>query len=142
MRLEKIPPDIFSSFIESRFSKTGIKPEAGLGASIVDLAGNMPYDVQRLAHESWDDARAAGKRRIGVEDLHETLHRLLAEQDTMFEAIWQRLTLAQRATLRAVVLADGRELLSADLQKPLSSGRRLNRAGGSPGAWPRRPHRP
>ena len=116
MRLEKIPPDIFSSFIESRFSKTGIKPEAGLGASIVDLAGNMPYDVQRLAHESWDDARAAGKRRIGVEDLHETLHRLLAEQDTMFEAIWQRLTLAQRATLRAVVLADGRELLSADLR--------------------------
>ncbi len=116
MRLEKIPPDLFSAFIESRFSKTGIKPEAGLGASIVDLAGNMPYDVQRLAHESWDDARAAGKRRIGVDDLHATLRRLLAEQDTMFEAVWQRLTLSQRATLRAVVLSEGRELLSADLR--------------------------
>ena len=45
-------------------------PKPGLGAVIVDLAGNMPYDVQRLAHESWDDARAAGKRRIGVDDLH------------------------------------------------------------------------
>ena len=32
----------------------------------------------------------------------------------MFEAIWQRLTLAQRAVLRAVVLDEGRELLSAD----------------------------
>ena len=116
MRLEKIPADLFSGFIESRFSRTGIKPEAGLGGAIVDLAGNMPYDVQRLAHESWDDARAAGKRRIGVEDLHATLHRLLAEQETMFEAMWQRLTLPQRATLRAVVLADGRELLSADLR--------------------------
>jgi hypothetical protein len=116
MRLEKIAPDLFASFIESRFLKTGIKPEPGLGASIVDLAGNMPYDVQRLAHESWDDARAAGRKRIGVEDLHATLHRLLAEQETMFEAVWQRLTLAQRATLRAVVLADGRELLSADLR--------------------------
>src|SRR5687767_5495837 len=116
MRLEKIPSDVFSTFIESRFSKTGMKPELGLGMSIVDLAGNMPYDVQRLAHESWDDARAAGKRRIGVDDLHATLHRLLAEQDTMFEAVWQRLTLAQRATLRAVVLAEGRELLSADLR--------------------------
>ena len=114
MRLQKIPPDIFSSFIESRFAKTGIKAETGLGASIVDLAGNMPYDVQRLAHESWDDARAAGRRRIGVDDLHDTLHRLLAEQDTMFEAVWQRLTLGQRATLRAVVLGDGHELLSAD----------------------------
>jgi hypothetical protein len=116
MRLEKIPSDIFAEFIEARFSKTGIKPEEGLGASIVDLAGNMPYDVQRLAHESWDDARADGKRRIGVDDLHQTLHRLLAEQDTMFEALWQRLTLVQRATLRAVVLAEGRELLSADLR--------------------------
>jgi hypothetical protein len=116
MRLEKIPPDLFSTFIESRFAKTGMKPELGLGMSIVDLAGNMPYDVQRLAHESWDDGRAAGRRRIGVDDLHATLHRLLAEQDTMFEAIWQRLTLAQRATLRAVVLADGRELLSTDLR--------------------------
>lgn len=116
MRLEKIPAEIFSTFIESRFSKTRIRPEAGLGAAIVDLAGNMPYDVQRLAHETWDDARAAGRRRTGIDDLHRTLHRLLAEQETMFEAVWQRLTLAQRATLRAVVMADGRELLSADLR--------------------------
>ena len=34
----------------------------------------------------------------------------------MFEALWQRLTLAQRAVLRAVVLEDGRELLSADVR--------------------------
>ena len=32
----------------------------------------------------------------------------------MFEALWQRLTLAQRGVLRAVVLQGGRELLSAD----------------------------
>ena len=122
MRLQKIPPDIFAAFIESRFSKTGIRPDTGVGESIVDLAGNMPYDVQRLAHESWDDVRAAGRRRIGVEELHQTLHRLLAEQDTMFEAVWQRLTLAQRATLRAVVLSEGRELLSADLRNKYRLG--------------------
>ena len=77
----------------------------------------MPYDVQRLAHESWDDARASRKapRSAWMICTH-TLHRLLAEQDTMFEAVWQRLTLAQRATLRAVVLSEGRELLSADMR--------------------------
>ena len=41
-----------------------MRPEAGLGAAIVDLAGNLPYDVQRLAHETWDDVRAA--RRGGA----------------------------------------------------------------------------
>jgi hypothetical protein len=116
MRLEKIPEDLFASFIESRFSRTGIKAESGLGTAIVDLAGNMPYDVQRLAHETWDDARAAGKRRVAADDLHGTLRRLLAEHEMFFETVWQRLTLPQRATLRAVVLADGREILGADLR--------------------------
>ena len=114
MRLEKIPADIFADFIERRFGRTGIRAEPGLGSAIVDLAGNLPYDVQRLAHETWDDVRAAGMKKAGLDQLHATLGRLLAEQDTMFEAVWQRLTLAQRAVLRAVVLQSGRELLSAE----------------------------
>lgn len=114
MRLEKIPPDVFADFVEERFASSGVKPEPGLGAAIVDLAGNLPYDVQRLAHETWDDVRAAGARRATLDDLHATLARLLSEQETMFEAVWQRLTLAQRAVLRACVLQGGRELLSAD----------------------------
>ncbi len=114
MRLHKIPPDIFASFIETRFAKSGIRAEAGLGAAVVELAGNLPYDVQRLAHETWDDVRAAGGRNATTDHLHATLLRLLGEQDTLFEAVWQRLTLAQRAVLRAVVLQAGHELLSSD----------------------------
>jgi len=117
MRLEKIPADVFAAFIEARFTRTGIKPEPGVGAAHVELAGNIPYDVQRLAHETWDDAVAARRRRVDVDDLHRTLSRLLAEQHTVFEALWQRFTLPQRATLRAVVRAEGRELLSADVRQ-------------------------
>jgi hypothetical protein len=114
MRLEKIPPDLFAPWLEARFTKTGMRAEPGLGDAIVDLAGNVPYDVQRLAHETWDDIRAVGGKRVGLDHLHQTLGRLLAEQDTLFEAVWHQLTLAQRAALRAVVLQGGRELLSAD----------------------------
>jgi hypothetical protein len=116
MRLEKIPADEFAAFIDARFAKSGMRPEPGLGAAIVDLAGNLPYDVQRLAHETWDEVASRPKRRASVDDLHAALKRLLAEQETMFEAVWQRMTLAQRAVLRAVVLEDGRELLSADVR--------------------------
>jgi uncharacterized protein len=114
MRLGRIPADRFAPFIEGSFQKSGIKPAAGLGLAIVELAGNLPYDVQRLAHELWDDARANAKKTVDLEDLHETLTRLLGEHESLFEATWQRLTLAQRATLRAAVFQDGRELLSAD----------------------------
>lgn len=114
MRLQKIPEDRFADFLDARFRATSLKPAAGLGAAIVDLAGNLPYDVQRLAHEVWDDVKAAGRKAVTLDDLHTTLTRLLGEHDTLFESLWQRLTLAQRAALRAAVLQDGRELLSAD----------------------------
>jgi uncharacterized protein len=117
MRLKKIPADEFAAFIDARFSRSGMKPEPGLGAAVVDLAGNLPYDVQRLAHETWDEVRRGGRKRATLDDLHQALTRLLTEQQMMFEAVWQRLTLAHRSVLRAVVLEDGRELLSADVRE-------------------------
>jgi uncharacterized protein len=116
MRLQKIPADQFAAFIDLRFRKAGMRPEAGFGQAVLDLAGHLPYDVQRLAHEAWDDARAGGVRPVGLEHLHSTLRRLLAEHAVFFEASWQRLTLAQRAVLRALVLEDGAGLLSVDVR--------------------------
>jgi hypothetical protein len=116
MRLDRIPADRFAEFLEARFRATRIKPAPGLGAAIVELAGNLPYDVQRLAHEVWDDVRAAGSRAADLETLHDTLRRLLGEHDTLFESMWERLTLGQRAALRATVLENGREMLSADVR--------------------------
>jgi hypothetical protein len=120
MRLEKIPADEFAAFIDARFTRSGMRPEEGLGAAIVDLAGNLPYDVQRLAHETWDivyGTRGRGRRRATLDDLHRALKRLLSEQQMLFEAVWQRLTLAQRAVLRAVVLEEDGGLLSADVRE-------------------------
>jgi hypothetical protein len=116
MRLEKIDEGMFADFIDARFAASGLRAEEGLGAAIVELAENVPYDVQRLAHETWDDVRAAGRKSAGLEDLHLTLSRLLNQQHMVFEESWQRLTLAQRAVLRAIVLESGRELLSADVR--------------------------
>jgi hypothetical protein len=116
MRLEKINPDDFAAFVDERFRGSGVRPEPGLGDAIIDLAANVPYDVQRLAHETWDDVKEAGKKTAGLDDLHVTLTRLLGEQHTMFEESWQRLTLPQRAVLRALVIEEGRELMSADVR--------------------------
>lgn len=124
LHLEKIPAAVFGEFVETRMARSGLRPEPGLGPAIVELAGNLPYDVQRLAHEVWDDVMAEGTRGVTVEHLHRTLRRLLAEQATLFEAVWQRLTLPQRAVLRAAVLEEGRELLSSDV-------RTRHRLGGS-----------
>lgn len=116
LRLEKIDAGVFAEFIETRFAGSGIRPERDLGAAIVELAGNVPYDIQRLAHETWDDVKTAGRKIAGLEDLHRALTRLLGEHNIIFEESWQRLTLPQRAVLRALVLEEGREILSADVR--------------------------
>ena len=116
MRLEKIDEEEFATFLETRLRSSGLTFEAGLGQAIVELAGNVPYDVQRLAHEMWDDVRVSRQAKVGLEDLHLTLTRLLGEQHTVFEESWQRLTLTQRGVLRALVLENGRELLSGDVR--------------------------
>jgi len=116
MRLSRIDPREFAAFVEGRFAATGFSVEPDLGEAIVELAGNVPYDVQRLAHETWDDVRAARRRTVGLDDLHRSLTRLLGEHHMMFEEAWLRLTLTQRAVLRATVLERGRELLSADVR--------------------------
>ena len=117
MRLDKIAPAEFAEFIEGRLRGSGMKFEPGLGEAIVELAANIPYDVQRLAHELWDDARADRRPSIRLEDLHATLTRLLGQQHTIFEEAWLRLTLAQRAVLRALVIEDGRAILSAEVRE-------------------------
>ena len=104
MRLEKINAAEFATWIDARFQGGGVRPEDGLGEAIIDLAANVPYDVQRLAHETWDDVREAGKKTAGLDDLHTTLTRLLGEQSMVFEESWQRLTLPQRAVLRARIV--------------------------------------
>jgi hypothetical protein len=116
MRLQKIDADEFAAFVEERFASTGCSVEDGLGRAIVDLGENVPYDVQRLAHETWDDVRAAKRKAVGLDELHKTLTRLLGEHHMVFEEAWQRLTLGQRSVLRSVVLEDGREMLSADVR--------------------------
>jgi hypothetical protein len=116
MRLDKIDPEEFAAFLEDHFKRSGFTAEPGLGDAIVELAENVPYDVQRLAHETWDDVRGTRRTTVGLEDLHRTLTRLLGEQQMIFEESWQRLTLPQRGVLRALVLENGREMLSSDVR--------------------------
>ena len=82
--------------------------------SALELLPRFLAQVMTLG--TWDDVKAGGRKAVGLETLHATLTRLLGEQHTVFEESWQRLTLPQRAVLRALVLEDGRELLSADVR--------------------------
>ena len=116
MRLDKIAPAEFAEFIEGRLRGSGMKFEPGLGEAIVELAATS-LTMSSGWRTSCGTTPAPSRRpSIRLEDLHATLTRLLGQQHTMFEEAWLRLTLAQRAVLRALVIEDGRDILSADVR--------------------------
>jgi hypothetical protein len=117
MRLEKIPADEFAAFIDARFTRSGMRPEEGLGAAIVELAGNLPYDVQRLAHETWDIVHAAPTD--------------VAAADAC----------AARRAARGGPRGGGRPAVGRRPHTP-SAGRAVNGPGGPRCARSRRSHRP
>ena len=113
MRLQKIPAEPLRRFIEARFRATRLRPAPGWALRSSNWQAICPTTFS-ASRTKLDDAQ--GRKSVGVDDLHETLRRLLGEHDAIFEATWQRLTLAQRAALRGAVLEEGHELLAADVR--------------------------
>jgi len=77
MRLEKIPPTS-SPRRSTRGSSDRHAAGRRLGESIVELAGNLPYDVQRLAHETWTTCAARTRPARDARGSAPGLKRLLA----------------------------------------------------------------
>ena len=114
--LEKIPAPLFIQAIVERFARTRITISEATAADVVERARDVPYDVQRFAHELWDDAIRRGLRQVDGAVLDATIIRLLGAQRPLLEGAWQRLTLAKRAVLRAVAHEGGRGVLAAPMR--------------------------
>jgi hypothetical protein len=117
LTLGKIPERVFVSAIVERFGNGGMVMRESAAADLVARAGNVPYDVQRLAHELWDDAVRAAADRIEPSMIEATIARLLGAHRPILEGAWQRLPLARRAVLRAIATEGGRGLLAAETRR-------------------------
>ena len=122
LTLGKIPEPVFASAIVERFARSGMAIAESVARDLVERTRNVPYDVQRLAHELWDDAVRTGADPIEPAAIEATLARLLGAHHPILEAAWQRLTLGRRAVLRAIAAEGGRNLLAADVQRRYGLG--------------------
>jgi nucleotide-binding universal stress UspA family protein len=77
----------------------------------------IPYDVQRLAHELWDDAELRGTPMLDVEDVRRVTRRLVASQAQYYERLWEQLTSRQRALLQALAERGAEALYSESVRR-------------------------
>jgi uncharacterized protein len=112
--LGPVPRAAFTVFLRDGFERRGFKVAAGSIERILDLAEDVPYSVQRLAHRCWDLlAGSSGSHPVLTPLFVErTLQRVALEDDPAYTQIWMTLTTVQKKALSAVIGTSGRRLLS------------------------------
>lgn len=123
-----IPRDEFTVFLRHGFEQAGFTVDDAALVRILDLAHDVPYSVQRLAHECWEGLRVDASEasggapgnvaaHLGAEQVARALVRVLQQEDAAYTQIWNSLKLQQKRALKATVLEDGRALLSSDVSR-------------------------
>jgi len=92
---------------------------------ILDLAEEVPYNVQVLAHACWDQLRAGKglkKRTLDRAVVEQSLERLVRQYDPFYTQMWNSLTAIQQKTLAAVVREHGVNLQPMKVVRELGKG--------------------
>ncbi|MGI8547277.1 MAG: hypothetical protein ACR2M1_08075 [Gemmatimonadaceae bacterium] len=120
--LGPVPRPDFIALLSKGFADGDIVVLEGALDEILSRAEDVPYTVQLLARACWDTCRAgaaAGEQPLVltpalVASVHE---RVAREQDPNFSTAWEKLTLPQRAALRALIYTGGIGLASAEVSR-------------------------
>jgi AAA+ ATPase superfamily predicted ATPase len=106
-----IPRAPFLKFLRSGFADAGmsVEPEA------LDLAEDVPYNVQQLAHVCWERLRTRPDQSLTSAFVDAALEALVAMENSPYTQLWTSLTNTQRTMVRAVIEQRGLELRSREV---------------------------
>jgi uncharacterized protein len=123
----ELPRTEFSRFLLDKFTlgrflspMMSEEKQTDLTLKILDLADDVPYNVQMLAHSLWNRLVEIG---IGSPEtaflndsiIAETLERLIRQNDPFYTQVWNGLTTIQKKALSAVVAEAGQNLQSMNV---------------------------
>lgn len=113
--LDRIPRGEFADFLRNGFRLGGIDCADGACEYLLDRAEEVPYNVQRLAHETWEMVRADGGTTLSDAQVDAALERLVRREDPAYTQIWTTLRRNQQAALKIVIEEGGVGLLRAEV---------------------------
>jgi len=123
--LQPVPRGDFEVFLKKQFSETGITVEISAVDLIMDLAEDVPFNIQQLAHQCWTDLKESnksGSQALSDNVVLSSLEVLVRQQDPFYAQIWNSLTAIQQRTLRAVMMEKGANMQSLRVVRSVGSG--------------------
>lgn len=115
--LGKIASEPWKEFIRGQFARRSRKMADNGIQELLTTADLIPYDVQRLAHELWDDAELRGISMLDVEDVRRVTRRLVTSQAHYYERLWEQLASRQRAVLQALAERGAEAIYSESVRR-------------------------
>lgn len=125
--IDKIPRPEFIRFLIDKFTfgdffppQANMEEKRNLASLILDLAEDVPHNVQMLAHSLWNrllQIKIGSPETAQLDEnfIRDTLDKLVNQQDITYTQQWNSLTANQKKTLAAVVSKKGESLLSKEV---------------------------
>jgi hypothetical protein len=111
--LGRIPREEFLDFVRTGFADAGVEVQRGSAERILDMAAEVPYSVQYLAHVTWEMVRSSDKALLTEADVEIALDRILLQTHPSYVQIWNGLSLQQKRIIKAVAMEGGDNLFSS-----------------------------
>jgi hypothetical protein len=92
----------FRPLIRRGLASAGAPTEDAAIEEILDLAEDVPRNVQWLCSSCWDDLQLGRAPSLTATAVGATLDRILGEHYSQYMLVWANLTSAQRRTLKAI----------------------------------------
>jgi len=137
IELSPIPRDLFRTFIENWFRKGEYKLNRGVVDLVLEKGRDVPYNIQRIAHNIWEEAR--NSKMVGMTLVDKAIRTIIRQESMHYEALWDGISQKLREVLIALATDDPAGVFSkAFIEKwrfGVSSLQASLRALGKRGIW-------
>jgi hypothetical protein len=112
--LGPVPRLPFLEFLRRGFKEAGMRVQEGGLEHLMDVAEDVPYNVQQLAHMAWELLRIHPKSSLTEAFVDDALRAVVAREHSPYTQLWTSLTQTQRIVVRAVIDQQGHALHAKD----------------------------
>ena len=112
IELGVLEKDVFSKWLNEKFSQTNRTVLEKLWTPIFSLAQAIPGDVQDVCYHLWNDTQEGSV--LGEEQLEWTVRKVIHERAAGYSSIWGMLTDNQQRIALGVALYSGEHYLSSE----------------------------
>ena len=112
-----IPREEFLPYLAANFKGIKCKADEEALVRLLDLAEDVPYNIQALARACWDEAAQAKAATLSSAAVAATHRRLVRGQAPIYAPSWASLSMNQQKALAAAAGMEGTQLLSRPILK-------------------------